>query len=163
GKRARVLHALAWLAGTVSAIVMVLFAAILVIVHRPEDQSFDQQLTSHTSIRCAWAPPCSPPPAMTDSSAAEPALRTAASTLCSVYALAVDVRGRGGALGCDGPQLDFVNRRAVPAPFRGSKERSLSIGFYVNWDDNSYAAAKRTLPHLDWIIPGWLTLDEQAM
>jgi len=157
GKRARVLQALAWLAGTVSAIVMVLFAAILVVVHRPEDKSFDQQLTSHTSIRCAWAPTCSPAHAMTDSNAADPELLKTASTLAS------DLRERERDLRTHHPQVEFVNRRPLPAPLRGSKERSLSIGFYVNWDDNSYPALKRALPQLDWIIPGWLTLDGQAM
>ena len=35
----------------------------------------------------------------------------------------------------------------------------MSVGFYVNWDDNSYPALKRALPHLDWVIPGWLSLE----
>jgi peptidoglycan-N-acetylglucosamine deacetylase len=37
-------------------------------------------------------------------------------------------------------------------------DRPLSIGFYVNWDENGYAALKHALPHLDWLIPGWLNL-----
>ena len=59
GKRARLLQAFALVVGTLSAVVMVLFAAILVVVNRPEDKSFDDQLASHNSIRCAWAPTCS--------------------------------------------------------------------------------------------------------
>ena len=39
----------------------------------------------------------------------------------------------------------------------------MSIGFYANWDDNSYPALKRALPHLDWIIPGWLSLEGPGM
>ena len=83
GKRARLLQAFAWVVGTLSAIVIVAFAAILVVVHRPEDKSFDQQLSSHTSIRCAWAPTCSPAHAITDSNAADPELRKTASKLAS--------------------------------------------------------------------------------
>jgi hypothetical protein len=39
-----------------------------------EDKSFDQQLSVHTSIRCAWAPTCSPAHAITVSNAADPEL-----------------------------------------------------------------------------------------
>jgi spore germination protein YaaH len=56
-----------------------------------------------------------------------------------------------------------VDRRPVPAPLRRSNERSLSIGFYVNWDDNSYPDLKRALPHLDWMIPSWLSLEGPAL
>ena len=66
GKRARLLRAVAWVAGTLSTIIIVLFAAILVVVHRPEDKSFDRQLSAHISIRCAWAPTCSPAHTITD-------------------------------------------------------------------------------------------------
>lgn len=41
--------------------------------------------------------------------------------------------------------------------------RPLSIGFYVNWDDNSYPALQRTLPHLDWVLPTWLSISGAQM
>ena len=123
------------------------------VVHRPEDKSFDQQLSAHTSIRCAWAPTCSPAHAITDSNAADPELLKTASKLAS------DLRERERDLRTHHPQAETVNRHPLPAPLRGSKERSLSIGFYVNWDDNSYPALKRALPHLDWVIPSWLSLE----
>ena len=151
GKRARLLQVFAWVVGTLSAIVIVAFAAILVVVHRPEDKGFDQLLSSHTSIRCAWAPTCSPAHAITDSNAADPELLKAASKLAS------NLRERE--LHTRHPQAEVVNRHPLPAALRGPKERSLSIGFYVNWDDNSYPALKRALPHLDWVIPGWLSLE----
>ena len=153
GKRARLLRAVAWVAGTLSTIVIVLFAAILVVVHRPVDKSFDRQLSAHTSIRCAWAPTCSPAHAITDSNAANPELLKTASKL------ALDLRERERVLRKRHPQAEGVDRHPVPAPLRGSKERSLSIGFYVNWDDNSYPALKRALPHLDWVIPSWISLE----
>jgi cellulose synthase/poly-beta-1,6-N-acetylglucosamine synthase-like glycosyltransferase/peptidoglycan/xylan/chitin deacetylase (PgdA/CDA1 family)/spore germination protein YaaH len=36
--------------------------------------------------------------------------------------------------------------------------RSLAVGFYANWDETSFAALKKDLPHLDWVIPSWLSL-----
>jgi peptidoglycan-N-acetylglucosamine deacetylase len=38
--------------------------------------------------------------------------------------------------------------------------RPLSIGFYVNWDDSSYASLKRNLSRLDWIVPEWIRLQD---
>lgn len=52
------------------------------------------------------------------------------------------------------PTLPVHATALAPAPHG----RSLSIGFYVNWDDNSYPALQRDLPHLDWVIPAWLSL-----
>ncbi|HUH55201.1 MAG TPA: glycosyltransferase, partial [Rhodanobacter sp.] len=37
------------------------------------------------------------------------------------------------------------------------------IGFYVNWDDNSYASLKRSLAQLDWVIPSWMSLSGPDM
>jgi cellulose synthase/poly-beta-1,6-N-acetylglucosamine synthase-like glycosyltransferase/peptidoglycan/xylan/chitin deacetylase (PgdA/CDA1 family)/spore germination protein YaaH len=156
GKRARVLQGLAWVLGALSALVMVVFAAILLIVHRPVDASFDQQLASHASIRCAWAPTCSAAHAITVTTAADPELLKSASML------AAELREKERALRTH-PQAETVDRHPVPVALRGSNTRSLSIGFYVNWDDNSYPALKRALPHLDWVIPAWLNLDGPAM
>lgn len=41
--------------------------------------------------------------------------------------------------------------------------RPLAIGFYVNWDDTSYASLKRSLPQLDWVIPSWMSLSGKDM
>ncbi len=46
-------------------------------------------------------------------------------------------------------------RASVPNGARGAP---LTIGFYVNWDDNSFPALRTTLPHLDWVVPAWLSL-----
>ena len=34
----------------------------------------------------------------------------------------------------------------------------LTIGFYVTWDDSSYASLEKALPKLDWVVPSWLEL-----
>ncbi|MDE2308373.1 MAG: glycosyltransferase [Xanthomonadaceae bacterium] len=41
--------------------------------------------------------------------------------------------------------------------------RALAIGFYVNWDDGSYSSLKRALPTLDWVIPTWMSLSGPQM
>lgn len=41
-----------------------------------------------------------------------------------------------------------------------SSAKPLAIGFYVNWDDSSYASLKRNLTQLDWIVPEWIRLQD---
>ncbi|WP_296201091.1 polysaccharide deacetylase family protein [uncultured Hyphomicrobium sp.] len=36
--------------------------------------------------------------------------------------------------------------------------RPLTIGFYVTWDDSSYASLAKAMPKLDWVVPSWLEL-----
>ena len=40
----------------------------------------------------------------------------------------------------------------APATFTS---KPLSIGFYVDWDESSYASLERNLDHLDWVLPQW--------
>ncbi len=54
-----------------------------------------------------------------------------------------------------GSQARTDDSTAVPRVIPG---RALSIGFYANWDQSSFSALKRDLPHLDWIIPTWLSV-----
>ena len=157
GKRARLLQAFALVIGTLSAVVMVLFAAILVVVNRPEDKSFDDQLASHNSIRCAWAPTCSEAHALSATTPTDPAL------LKSANKLAGELRDKERSLHGRQLQAEVINRRPLPASLASPDGRALSIGFYVNWDDNAYPALKQALPHLDWLVPGWLSLEGPDM
>jgi len=52
---------------------------------------------------------------------------------------------------------------ARPPSISKPADRPLSIGFYVNWDDNSYPALQRSLPHLDWVVPAWMALTGKEM
>ncbi len=36
--------------------------------------------------------------------------------------------------------------------------RPISVGFYVDWDESSYASLQRNLNHMDWLMPQWLHL-----
>jgi cellulose synthase/poly-beta-1,6-N-acetylglucosamine synthase-like glycosyltransferase/peptidoglycan/xylan/chitin deacetylase (PgdA/CDA1 family) len=156
GRRGRVLAQLAWALGTISALVTVVFMATLVVVDRPGVEPPDPT-APHPSIRCAWEPTCSAAHALKTTTAADPQrLRVSAN-------LAADLREEERALRIRHPQAEVVDRRPVPAALASRGDRSLSIGFYANWDDNSYPALKRALPHLDWILPGWLSLEGPGM
>jgi len=56
-----------------------------------------------------------------------------------------------------------VPSRALSAALRPVPGRPLTLGFYANWDDNSYFALKRELPKLDWVLPSWLSLEGPQM
>ena len=45
----------------------------------------------------------------------------------------------------------------LPPPVQFSK-RPLSVGFYVDWDESSYASLERNLNHIDWLMPQWASL-----
>src|SRR5262249_32812008 len=50
-----------------------------------------------------------------------------------------------------------------PAPVTSvNLNRPLAIGFYVNWDDSSYASLKRNISELDWLVPEWVRLSDDA-
>jgi peptidoglycan-N-acetylglucosamine deacetylase len=154
GKRARLLRRLAWGMGTISAVVFIAFGATLMVVHHPASAALEG---SQVSIRCAWAPTCSTAHALYVTNAADPEAVKAATSL------AVELREKERALRALGPRSDDVNHRPIPHRLDNPADRALSIGFYVNWDDNSYAALKRALPNLDWVIPSWLTLSGKTM
>ncbi len=42
------------------------------------------------------------------------------------------------------------------------KNKPIAIGFYINWDESSYASLKRNLDHLDWVVPQWVHLQDGA-
>jgi len=54
--------------------------------------------------------------------------------------------------------------RELSAALRPRAGRPLSMGFYINWDDGeSYAALKRELPRLDWVLPSWLSVSGSSL
>src|SRR4029079_16624782 len=157
GKRGRLLRGLAWAMATLSAVVFVMFAVTLVVVHRPGSNGFDAQVSPHVPIRCAWAPTCSAGHGITVTTGADPEMLKSASML------AAELREQERELVPRHPQAEVVNRNPLPSPLRSSTERPLSIGFYVDWDDNSYPALKRALPKLDWVVPSWLSLSGPSL
>ena len=45
----------------------------------------------------------------------------------------------------------------LPAP-ASFNAKQLAIGFYVSWDESSYASLERNLDHLDWVVAQWAHL-----
>jgi peptidoglycan-N-acetylglucosamine deacetylase len=45
----------------------------------------------------------------------------------------------------------------------GAREKPLTIGFYANWDDSSFASLRNNVQNLDWVVPSWLYLQGEAM
>ena len=133
GKRKDRLKALAWVGGTLLAVTLVVFAAILMSVPTPSSvDDFNQQVGPHVSIRCAWSSTCSA--AHPVAAVADPAALSSASDLAAE--LRKQERER------DARQAQAAASHPIPALLRGTSEKPLSIGFYVNWDDNSYPALK---------------------
>jgi spore germination protein YaaH len=66
------------------------------------------------------------------------------------------------------PSTNFLQLRVKTVPrdaalqliaAQGPQEsRPLTIGFYVTWDDSSFASLEAALPKLDWVVPSWLEL-----
>ena len=154
GKRGRFVKGAARIFGALAAVVVALFLAILVVVPQLEG-NVDNELFPHVSIRCAWAPTCSPAHATTTASNPE--------LLGSAVSLATELRQQETIRADRPPAAGLPRRQSVPAALGRLKDRPLSIGFYVNWDDNSYPALKQALPSLDWVIPSWLSLEGPTM
>ena len=45
----------------------------------------------------------------------------------------------------------------LPAP-ASFNSKQLAIGFYINWDESSYASLERNLDQLDWVVAQWAHL-----
>jgi peptidoglycan-N-acetylglucosamine deacetylase len=45
----------------------------------------------------------------------------------------------------------------LPAP-ASFTDKQLAIGFYINWDESSYASLQRNLDSLDWVVAQWAHL-----
>jgi cellulose synthase/poly-beta-1,6-N-acetylglucosamine synthase-like glycosyltransferase/peptidoglycan/xylan/chitin deacetylase (PgdA/CDA1 family)/spore germination protein YaaH len=132
---------------------MALFVATLVTV---QSTAIAQNPASHTSLRCAWSPNCTPTHALRATAPADP------EKLLAAAKLAAQLRDQERKLHRP-PQARVVDRRSVPAALARPEGRALTIGFYVDWDDNSYPALKRALPDLDWVVPNWLSLEGPDM
>jgi len=142
GRRRRVLTWLARIAAVIVAIAGVAFATSLAIVHGPAAGG------AVAALFAADQPHMAAPAVLTDAQKLAAELRDRERTLNRTL-----VSGRPF----------FASIRQPTAPTPQPTGRPLSIGFYVNWDDNSYPALQRALPHLDWVVPAWMSLKGQGM
>jgi cellulose synthase/poly-beta-1,6-N-acetylglucosamine synthase-like glycosyltransferase/peptidoglycan/xylan/chitin deacetylase (PgdA/CDA1 family)/spore germination protein YaaH len=44
-----------------------------------------------------------------------------------------------------------------------AREKPLTVGFYANWDDSSFASLRKNIQNLDWVVPSWLYLQGENM
>ncbi len=148
GKRARRVSFVAWSLAVLSTLLFVAFVASMLVV--PVLPGVDFRRVHTGAIK---TPPNGVP-------VAPGLLRHAA-------ALAADVRARQhGIPRAIHPKIMPVTpatRRPHPAFLPPNRTKPLTIGFYVNWDDSSYASLRRSLPSLDWVVPAWLTMGGAEM
>jgi len=57
------------------------------------------------------------------------------------------------------PAMAIAPPPTIPLPAI-PKSRPIAIGFYINWDESSYASLQRNLDHLDWLIPQWVHIQD---
>lgn len=51
-----------------------------------------------------------------------------------------------------------VTEKQLIAARERTDSRPLAIGFYVTWDDSSFASLETVISKLDWVVPSWLEL-----
>lgn len=56
------------------------------------------------------------------------------------------------------PTMPKITEKQLIAARERSGSRPLSIGFYVTWDDSSFASLETAISKLDWVVPSWLEL-----
>ena len=141
GRRAARFSLVGWIVAILSTVLGVAFIASLVVAPQMQTMTFTNRLTAiHL-------------PELVNKATAPGLLKSAA----RLAAEARDVRLEAIRL-----RLKKIARntpaKAFPAALKQQDGRSLSIGFYETYEEASYPALKRALPHLDWVIPNWLGL-----
>jgi len=43
------------------------------------------------------------------------------------------------------------------------REKPLTVGFYANWDDSSFASLRNNVQNLDWVVASWLYVQGDSM
>lgn len=141
GRRAARISLLGWVAAVVSTALGIAFIASLVVAPQMENVNFSTRLSAiHL-------------PELEKKATAPGLLKSATRLAAEVRARRVDLaRVRRQRIAHNFPPRVFL-----PA-LKPQAGHSLSIGFYETFEEASYPALKRALPHLDWVIPNWLGL-----
>ena len=143
GRRAARLSALGGAGAILSTLLGIAFVASILASQRVESPQLPYKVTANNQLLRG---------------AMDPAL------LRSAARLAAEARARETlALHWRARNAHAVPPRTLSAALRPLPHRPLAIGFYVTWDDTSYAALKRALPDLDWVLPSWLSLEGPDM
>jgi cellulose synthase/poly-beta-1,6-N-acetylglucosamine synthase-like glycosyltransferase/peptidoglycan/xylan/chitin deacetylase (PgdA/CDA1 family) len=142
GRRAARLSALGWAAALIGTVLAIGFVASLVVARPVATVDFPSRTYS------------APPKDLVKKAVAPGLLRSAVRLATQAQNRRLEAR-RLRRLRASQPS------RVLPAILSPQKGRSLSIGFYTNWDISgaSFDSLKRNLNHLDWVIPSWLALN----
>ena len=135
GNRRRTLYRVSGFAGIIGLIALFAFLATLVMVD-PSPLSLVSQAPAAHGL---------PSPPITQ-----------AELLKTANTLAADLKEKRAIL-AQHRKVDIAPPAQHPLLTRPDG-RALSIGFYVNDDDNSFPDLKKAAPHLDWLMPSWLSL-----
>jgi cellulose synthase/poly-beta-1,6-N-acetylglucosamine synthase-like glycosyltransferase/peptidoglycan/xylan/chitin deacetylase (PgdA/CDA1 family)/spore germination protein YaaH len=146
GRRAARISLVGWVAAVVSTVLGAAFIASLVVAPQVTGVTFSNRLTAvHL-------------PELVNKAKAPGLLKSAGRLAAEARARRMDLaRVRRQRIA-----RNFPPRVLLPA-LMPQKGHSLSIGFYETYEEASYPALKRALPHLDWIIPNWLSLQGPDM
>mgnify|MGYP001546769890 CR=1 FL=1 len=146
GRRAARISLLGWAAAVISTILGIAFIASLVVAPQMTTVTFSNRLTAvHL-------------PELVNKAKAPGLLKSAGRLAAEARARRIDLaRVRHQRVA-----RNFPPRVFLPA-LMPKKGHSLSIGFYETYEEASYPALKRALPHLDWIVPNWLSLQGPNM
>ncbi|MGH6829247.1 MAG: polysaccharide deacetylase family protein, partial [Rhizomicrobium sp.] len=143
GRRAARLSTLAWMAGLIAAVLAVGFVASLLMAKPVPTMDLPGRAYAANQ------------PGLAKKAIAPGLLRQA-------VRLATEARNRRLEIRRERRLARLTPSRVLPAILAPQKDRSLAVGFYVNWGEEreaSFDSLKRALPRLDWVIPTWLTLE----
>ena len=141
GRRAARFSLVGWTVAILSTILGIAFIASLVVAPQIQTVTFTNRLTAiHL-------------PELVNKATAPGLLKSAARLAAEARKVRLDaIRQHQRKIARNTPI------KAFPAALKQQDGRSLSIGFYETYEEASYPALKRSLPHLDWVIPNWLGL-----
>jgi cellulose synthase/poly-beta-1,6-N-acetylglucosamine synthase-like glycosyltransferase/peptidoglycan/xylan/chitin deacetylase (PgdA/CDA1 family)/spore germination protein YaaH len=144
GRRASWLTRIGWITAVIVTVAAIGFGASLAVTHAP-------QVVGLTGPMSALFRPA------VEGRATEPSL------MQSAQRLADKLHEREASMARRANIVRTHNGVVTPSALSVPTDRGLAIGFYVNWDDGSFASLKQALPHLDWVVPSWLTLSGPTM
>ncbi|HTT97669.1 MAG TPA: glycosyltransferase [Rhizomicrobium sp.] len=145
GRRAARLSIAGWTAAVLSTVLGIAFIASLVVTSPMESVSFTTRLTAIHLPELV-------------KKATDPGLLKSAGRLAAEARERREERAR-----LRHQKLIRNSARVLPGILKPQANRSLSIGFYETFEEASYPALKRALPHLDWVVPNWLSLQGPGM
>jgi cellulose synthase/poly-beta-1,6-N-acetylglucosamine synthase-like glycosyltransferase/peptidoglycan/xylan/chitin deacetylase (PgdA/CDA1 family) len=138
-RRSVILGYLGWTVSVASTVVLLLFVASLLI------------------LPSASAPPIDPPHKRVGVAAAND-IAQRRELLPAARRLADAARANVVDAPVQTATMPKATSRQLLAAHGRTGSRPLSIGFYVTWDDSSFASLQAALPKLDWVVPSWLEL-----